>query len=403
MEGQAVASALMLELCGARPVGGTIDMGGPGPAPVTLRLSDARTERLLGAAVPRDDAAGILTALGFGVAAAPMGSTSPCRLAPRRRDPRGGPDRGGRADLGAGPAPVDAALAPRRGRPARARAAASPPGRGRAGRRGPLRGGRLELHQPRGARPARPAGRVVALENPMSEDQSVMRTTLLGSLLDALRRNRSRGFEDVRLFEAGSVYLRARRPATATAATGNPWYPATTRPADERTRIAALLRPRPAASWGDPEPPRADLFAVKGVLEAMLRALRADWTVEPAREPFLHPPGRPRVLAAAATPAGSANCTRRSPRDGTSTPSPASSSTSACSRRRRPASPLRGPHLVPRGPPGHRRRRRRRRPRRAGCSRSSPARAARCCATRACSTSTAAHRWGRAAPRWRCG
>ena len=33
LDGQAVASALMLELCGARPVGGTIDVGGPGPEP----------------------------------------------------------------------------------------------------------------------------------------------------------------------------------------------------------------------------------------------------------------------------------------------------------------------------------------------------------------------------------
>ena len=33
LDGQAVASALMVELCGARPVGGTIDVGGAGPEP----------------------------------------------------------------------------------------------------------------------------------------------------------------------------------------------------------------------------------------------------------------------------------------------------------------------------------------------------------------------------------
>ncbi len=141
---------------------------------------------------------------------------------------------------------------------------------------------------------------VVALENPMSEDQSVMRTTLLGSLLDALRRNRSRGFEDVRLFEAGSVYLpRAAAGELATAATGNPWYPANDPDLPvERTRIAALLtgHVRPP-SWGDPEPPRADLFAAKGVLEAMLGALRADWSAEPgAGEPYLHPTRSASVL-----------------------------------------------------------------------------------------------------------
>ena len=62
-------------------------------------------------------------------------------------------------------------------------------------------------------------GDAVVLENPMSEDQSVMRTTLLGSLLDSLRRNSSRGIDDVRLFEYGAVYLPGRaglrsRPAT---------------------------------------------------------------------------------------------------------------------------------------------------------------------------------------------
>ena len=47
----------------------------------------------------------------------------------------------------------------------------------------------------------------VALENPMSEDQSVMRTTLLGSLLDALRRNRSRGMR-----RRAAVRVRRRLP-----------------------------------------------------------------------------------------------------------------------------------------------------------------------------------------------
>ena len=116
-----------------------------------------------------------------------------------------------------------------------------------------------------------------------------MRTTLLGSLLDALRRNRSRGFEDVRLFEYGAVYL-AR--GADTGATGNPWYPVPD-PAlpSERTRLGALMtgRMRPP-SWGDSDPATADFFAAKGVLEALMRALRIEWRVEPgADEPFLHP------------------------------------------------------------------------------------------------------------------
>src|SRR6202042_999134 len=47
MEAQAVSAALMIELCGARLLSGTIDVGGPGAAPQMLRLRDARVRRLL--------------------------------------------------------------------------------------------------------------------------------------------------------------------------------------------------------------------------------------------------------------------------------------------------------------------------------------------------------------------
>ena len=67
MDGQAVASALMVELCGARPVGGTIDVGGPGPEPAVVPLRAGRLASLLGAPVPLDDAAAILERLGFGI------------------------------------------------------------------------------------------------------------------------------------------------------------------------------------------------------------------------------------------------------------------------------------------------------------------------------------------------
>ena len=48
--------------------------------------------------------------------------------------------------------------------------------------------------------------RVVRLENPLSEDQSMMRPTLLGSLLDAARHNVARNGPDVAIFESGTVY-----------------------------------------------------------------------------------------------------------------------------------------------------------------------------------------------------
>jgi phenylalanyl-tRNA synthetase beta chain len=292
LEGQAVATRLMIELCGARPVGGTIDVGGPGPAPVTLRLRDARTERLLGAAVPRADAARILSGLGFGVAEADDGLDV---TVPHWR--RGDVER--EADLieevarvwGLDRIPVT--LPSRRGAVGRL----APEQRVRRRAEDALMGAGLSeavgwsFTAPDVERRLGLGGDAVALENPMSEDQSVMRRMLLGSLLGALHRNRTRGFDDVRLFEYGAVYL-PRGADDAGAPTGNPWYPVPDPELPvERTHLAALLtgRLRPP-SWGDGEPPRADFFAAKGVLEALMRALRVDWRVEPAGErPFLHP------------------------------------------------------------------------------------------------------------------
>jgi phenylalanyl-tRNA synthetase beta chain len=45
-----------------------------------------------------------------------------------------------------------------------------------------------------------------ALENPLSEEASVMRTSLVPGMIDMLAHNLNRGQEDVRLFEAGNVF-----------------------------------------------------------------------------------------------------------------------------------------------------------------------------------------------------
>ena len=72
---------------------------------------------------------------------------------------------------------------------------------------------------------------------------------------------------------------------------------------DERTHLGALLTGamRPP-SWREPAPPRADFFAAKGVLAALLGALRADWAVEPATRAV--PAPRPRRARAGRRRAG---------------------------------------------------------------------------------------------------
>ncbi|MGW3507128.1 phenylalanine--tRNA ligase subunit beta [Streptomyces sp. NPDC000994] len=57
-----------------------------------------------------------------------------------------------------------------------------------------------------GLEPGDPARRVVRLVNPLSDEEPVLRTTLLPGLLGALRRNDGRGSHDLALFETGLVF-----------------------------------------------------------------------------------------------------------------------------------------------------------------------------------------------------
>jgi phenylalanyl-tRNA synthetase beta chain len=73
LEALVLATQLMIEVCGARVAPGTIDVGGPGPEPKTIRLRSAKITSLLGVEVPIERCREILTALEFGVADAPDG------------------------------------------------------------------------------------------------------------------------------------------------------------------------------------------------------------------------------------------------------------------------------------------------------------------------------------------
>jgi phenylalanyl-tRNA synthetase beta chain len=137
-----------------------------------------------------------------------------------------------------------------------------------------------------------PLREVVELLNPMSEAQAVLRPTILGSLLDAARHNAARGQHDLALFESGAVYRAGERSAH----TGPLPH--------EHHALAVLLHGALApATWGTPQPPRAGFFAAKGLLAAVLGALRVEWQVTPAQEPYLHP-GRSAAVLVAGEPVG---------------------------------------------------------------------------------------------------
>jgi phenylalanyl-tRNA synthetase beta chain len=280
MEAQAVAAALMVELCGARLVPGTIDVGGAGAEPVRLRLRERRVAELLGAEIPARRCAEILAALGFEVEPDDEGVSA---VVPhwRRRDVTR------EVDLVEEVARVDGMERLPATLPARPDGGGrlTPAQRARRRVEDALAGmGLLEVAgwsfqapdvADRLRLPAEdPRRRAVRLSNPLSEDQSLLRTLLLGSLLDAARHNAARDVRDLRLFETGATYL-ARAEGELP---------------DERRHVAALLAgdARPA-SWRSPHPPAADFFAAKGILAGLLDSLRVEWRVEPAGEPFLHP------------------------------------------------------------------------------------------------------------------
>jgi phenylalanyl-tRNA synthetase beta chain len=298
MDGQILATILMTELAGARLVGGTVDVGGPGPDTPTIRLRDERMARLLGTAIPRDEAAAILRALEFEVTDAEDGLDAKVP-AFRRSDVTREADLIEEVARLWGLEKLPATLPSRRG----ATGVLAPQQRLRRRAEDALAATGLSevcgwvfaapdlvdrLRFPADD----PRHGAVVLRNPMSEDQSVLRTTLLGSLLDIARRNQARGMYDLRLYEIGAIFLSQPRSGERTAAEerGEPLP-------EERPHVGALLTGamRPP-SWREGDPPQADYFAVKGVLAALLDTLRVPWSVERTREPFLHPGRSARVL-----------------------------------------------------------------------------------------------------------
>ncbi len=294
MYAQAVATRLMVQLCGARPAPGTVDVGGPGPAPVRLRLRERRVLQTLGAPIGRERQAQILEALDFESVRVDDGlevSVPPLRRIDVTRE----------ADLIEEVSRIDglerlpATLPKRRGaygrlsreQHLRRRAVDALVGRGLHEVMGwtfcaPALADRLRLDVHDARR------RAVAVENPLSADQSLLRPTLLGSLLDVAAHNVARGLGDLALFEVGTVF--AQRP-------GSPLP-------HEHQSLAVLLRGRVTPpTWAQPETPRADLFTVKAMLEALGAALRIGVELVPAAEPFLHP-GRSAQIRAEGEPVG---------------------------------------------------------------------------------------------------
>jgi phenylalanyl-tRNA synthetase beta chain len=319
MRAQRIASRLLVELCGAKLVPGTIDVAADVPAPPSITLRASRVEGLLGMLIPQADQVAYLERLGFGVEV--EGDDLRVTVPPDRHY-----DVTREVDLIEEVGRVHGFY---RHLPTTLPAVGSKVGG--LSREQQLRrrtedalrglgfdqivgwsftdpGEPVRLRIP----PGDPRAEAVRLANPLSEDQSAMRTTLLGSLLDVASRNLARDAEAVALFESGQVYLDI--PPTgrnATHAEGNrPIDPlagvfAGEQPAPfgEPHRLGAMaVGPMVEKSWrGGGEP--TDFFALKAVLEALAGQLGVVLSFEAAPEPFLHP-GRAAAVLIDGVPVG---------------------------------------------------------------------------------------------------
>jgi phenylalanyl-tRNA synthetase beta chain len=307
MHAQALATRLMIELCGATLAPGTIDVGGErwrDLPPASIRLREARVRAILGVPVEVARQAQILGALDFSSVRREDGLE--VSVPALRRD-----DVTREIDLIEEVARIDglerlpATLPARRGAAGRLTHAQ----RVRRAAEDALVGrGLYEIVGWSFTEPAlldrllipdaHPLRHVVALENPLSDGQSIMRPTLLGSLLDAARHNVSRERPDIAIFESGTVYRAGGQPkpgaASASAQTG----------VIEHHGLGALLSGHTAARAWRGERPQADFFAAKALLAALLDRFHVDWMLSAAEWPFLHPGRSAAVHASAPGAAG---------------------------------------------------------------------------------------------------
>lgn len=136
----------------------------------------------------------------------------------------------------------------------------------------------------------------IALRNPLSVEQSVMRTTLYAGLLQNLSNSLRHHAESVRLYELGRVYA----PGAARGDKGTP-------PAREDLHLAGVLfGARSGRTWTAKDE-SVDFFDARGALDSLLSALNIrEASFENAELPALHPRAAARVRApASGEPLGS--------------------------------------------------------------------------------------------------
>jgi phenylalanyl-tRNA synthetase beta chain len=286
---QRLAARLMVDLCGARMVPGTIDVYPRAAQPRVVPLRPERIARLLGTPVDDETVDGILGRLGFEWTGEGW-RVPPWRDADVQRE----------ADLIEEVARIHGLDKLPTTLPARRSAVGqlTPSQRLRRRVEDLLRDRGLNecisysFTSPAALERLRlDAAEALRLENPLSEDQSVMRPLLLPGLLDAARHNTAHGRSSLALFESAHVYAAAGPLDTVPDGS-----PGGAKPADERHHLAVLQTEAQEGTWRSEARP-ADFFSALALLQAVLAATQLAVTVEPDPEPFLHPGRSAKVTA----------------------------------------------------------------------------------------------------------
>lgn len=125
-----------------------------------------------------------------------------------------------------------------------------------------------------------PDDQPLMLTNPLREEESLLRGTVVESLIEVARYNRARHDMPIRIFELGSVFARGQDRV------------------EERQELAVLLGLEPHASlWGQPQP---SLFDLTGLADYLFERLGMKAERVPFSDPptFLHPGRCQRIMLA---------------------------------------------------------------------------------------------------------
>jgi phenylalanyl-tRNA synthetase beta chain len=296
------AASLLTSLAAGKAVPGTILAGAPLAEPAPIRLHAKRMNALLGTVVPFAEATRILGSLGFTVRATHgHGEQAEAEVVP----PTHRPDVHGEADLMDevlrvhGLDKVPTVLPAIRPQPPRATGATEQRVRHAALAVGLSEAVTLGFVSPKDIAALGLPPAAVTLVNPLGEERSVMRTTLLPGLLDALRRARRHGVSDVRLFTVGSRFMEPHPNVQAGASIeqelGLPSAPLP----DEVPSFAAVIAGHRRAVLD--KPVEVDVYDGKGVAVEIVERVtgrRARVAPQPVerRATFLHPRGAGEVL-----------------------------------------------------------------------------------------------------------